>query len=281
MDEECSTGYSQSSFGCFIQKNDDEESESVSSLSSFIKAHSSRKQAKPSQLLSESLDDADTCNSLSSYISKSLNSTNLINVKSSIHEKPDKSDDYGTLEEYTKSFLTSKGNFSIPNRFRTQSENSNADVADPSSDLTSVSEHLSKVHITDSSKTDSSSDQWNIDLSVALQCSKTKPAESDKICESNESTYEPKIYLAHVHLCNLDISSLANEKLPYSNSILSSFGYVLNRKWPKLPLPRKLKKIGKNWPYNKSKSFKFNSPSPDDIILQKKAKMRTNSFNDA
>lgn len=278
MDEEYETGYIQSPFSCFLQNNDDEEFESIDSLSSFIKVHSSNKPdiSQPSNLL----DNPDTCDDLSSYVNKSLNPTNVISEKSSIGSKVDEFDDCNTLEEYTKSFLNSKGNCPIPNRFRTQSENSNSDSNASNSDLANVNERLSKFHFNNSNRTDSTSDHWNIDLSVALQNSKIKKIESDEGCKSNEPKYKPQVYLAHIQLCNLDISSLASEKLPYNNSILSSFGYVLNRKWPKLPLPKKLRNVGKNWPYNKSKSFKFDSPSPDDIILKKKAKMRTSSFND-
>lgn len=317
MDDDCENDNYQSPFGRFMQKTDDKEVDSFNSLTDFIKAHAPKSNPfcvtrenvdnKSTNLLStlsgdknSSLlfnNDNETCHNLSSYVNNSLKCEDWSKSMPKNSIEVDNCEDFGTLEEYTKSFLHSRGTYSIPTgRFRTSHSESSESFSPPSSvnsDLKLVGKKLSRVHIsnsndvlkpnlTDTDHTDNSYlDNWNIDLSLALQDSKTKKLETAASSKLNKSSFESSVYSVHAKECTFDISRLANEKLLYNNAVLSSFGYVLSRKWKKIPLSKKCRKIGVNWPYKRSKSFKFDSPSPDDVILKNKSKMRTTSLNDA
>lgn len=182
--------------------------------------------------------------------------------------KDRKSDEYNTLEAYTKSYLNSKGTSNSPLRKPAPPANFSGRISKIETDVNvkQLNEKFQNIRVNVSEKVEAR----KIDLTAAL----TNRTKTNSISLSTEVPVEPKqsIFSYPVQECNIDLSSLANENLLYKSTSLSPFGYVVSRKWNHITFPKKYRKLGNLKPYNVSRAFKFDTPSPDDCALKNRTR---------
>lgn len=178
------------------------------------------------------------------------------------------SDECNTLEAYTKSFLNSKETSVSPFRKPPPPPNFSGRIpktqTDP--DVKQIDEKLRNIHVGGPDKEETR----KIDLTAAL----TNRTKTNSISFSTEVAVETKqsVFSYPVEECNIDLSSLADDNLLYSSMSLSPFGYVVSKQWKRIIFPKKYRKLGKIRPYNIAKSFKFDTPSPDECTLKSRTR---------
>lgn len=266
-----------SSFSQLMQSDTDGNSDSPKSLFDFINSHKSAVNEDEdikslSDLTSRHLNLKEDSQNVPSYSSTQLgNFEPSLILKSCTSKKPGKeaSNEFSSLEEYTKSYLTSTGNrFQCRNvcplNLKAQNNSTHIDKTNQKT----IYERLSKINLSDSNERDR-----KIDLTAAL-LTVTKNHVTSTIDQLQNEVHRRTCFYP-VKECMIDITSLAAETISYNNADLSHFGYVITRKWDPISIPRKCRRIGRTRPYNIAKSFKFDTPSPDDDNLKKRTRNDT------
>ncbi|XKL66721.1 hypothetical protein PGB90_010141 [Kerria lacca] len=265
--------YSQSPFSHLVHSNPTEDSDSPKSLLDFINAHKSNPEDTKddikslSELTSSHLHLNDTTQAESNcltfpfkcnFISTAVNT--CIDKNSSVE---DGSNDFQTLEDYTKSFLNSKGcTVSLCRKSCLPQITASKILKDENRSTRNIMKQITSCNIPDLVK------QKNKKMNVTVMPQNQIDINNFSAQLQSIKFNKESILIHPEKECCTDLSSMIEENVLYNNGKLSSFGYVISKKWNYIVLPKKYRKLGKIRPYNIVKSFQFNSLSPDDIALR-------------
>ncbi len=246
---------------------ENEDTDSPRTLLDLINAHSSQSKE----------DVASLCDLTSRNLNLEEKATN--NPPSSLDAIYDGSseNECDTLEEYTKSFLNSNCSNIFQHRMpKLRPPFLIKNIVE--NDLENVDKKMSNCSISESNKAETR----KIDLTAALENKLKQNSMTSRLQPSTDvksSSFSDRLRKNSVDFLFTNISFLIHEELMYGNSTLSPLGLVACKKWNRPSLPKKYRKIEKIRPYNIAKSFKFDTPSPDDVILS--SRERNNSVNES